>query len=270
VPGESAARVLERIEQYYDAVPRAAARVEAHGPLRLFVSERVPWPYYARPAGGEIGAADVAAVRRRQWTLGVPEAFEWVVDLAPSLGPAARATGLEVFELPLMALERPLAAPAVDARLRRLEPGDPELAASRAVADIAFGAPGTALGDAGPRERDAALAGFPEGRLAAVRERMAAGRTVTIVAEDDDGVLAVGSHQPVADVTEVVGVGTLPSARRRGLGTAVTAALVADARSGGADVVFLSAGSDDIARVYERLGFERVGTAGIAQPAVSS
>jgi hypothetical protein len=30
--------------------------------------------------------------------------------------------------------------------------------------------------------------------------------------------------------------------------------------------VFLSAGSEDIARVYGRLGFERVGTAGLAQP----
>ena len=63
-------------------------------------------------------------------------------------------------------------------------------------------------------------------------------------------------------MTEIVGVATLPSARRRGLGAAVTAALVDDARRGGADIVFLSAGSDDIARVYGRLGFERVGTAG--------
>jgi N-acetylglutamate synthase-like GNAT family acetyltransferase len=244
--------------------------VEEHGPLRLFVSEGVPWPYYARPAGGEIGADDIAAVRRRQWMLGVPEVFEWVVDLAPSLGPAARATGLEVSEHPLMALDQPLEAPAVGARLRRRDPDDPQLAASRAVADIAFGAPGTERGDAGAPERDAALAGFPERGLASVRERMAAGLTVTVVAEDDDGVLAVGSHQPVAGVTEVVGVGTLPSARRRGLGAAITAALVADARGGGVDIVFLSAGSEDIARVYGRLGFERVGTAGIAQPAVSS
>jgi ribosomal protein S18 acetylase RimI-like enzyme len=212
-------------------------------------------------------------VRRRQWTLGVPEAFEWVVDLAPTLGPAARETGLEVDELPLMALDTPLDEGGRDphpARLRRLEPDDRELAASRAVADIAFGAPGTARGNAGPAEREAALRNFPEPRLGAVRERMAAGLTVTVVAEDEDGVLAVGSHQPVAGVTEIVGVGTLPSARRRGLGAAVTAALVQDARRGGADIVFLSAGSDDIARGYGRLGFARVGTAGMAQPAVSS
>jgi GNAT superfamily N-acetyltransferase len=251
-------------------VPRAAARVEDHGPLRLFVSQGVPWPYYARPAGGDISSDDVRAVRSRQWELGVPEAFEWIVDLAPTLGPAARAAGLQVEELPLMVLQTPLEAPAVAADLRRLEPDDPALAASRAVADIAFGAPGTDRGEAGPRERDAAAGNFPEGRMATVRERMAAGLTVTVVAEDEDGIEAVGSHQPVGDVTEVVGVATLPSARRRGLGAAVTAALVADARRGGAEIVFLSAGSEDIARVYGRLGFERAGTAGIAQPAVSS
>ncbi len=171
--------------------------MEDHGPLRLFISEGVPWPYYARPAGGDITADDVRAMRRRQWELGIPETFEWIVDLAPTLSPAAREAGLDVDELPLMALDRPLEAPAVDARLRRLEPDDPALAPSRAVADIAFGAPGTARGEAGPSERDAAIANFPEARLAAVRARMAAGLTVTIVAEDDDGVLAVGSHQPV-------------------------------------------------------------------------
>jgi ribosomal protein S18 acetylase RimI-like enzyme len=245
--------------------------VEDHGPLRLFVSEGVPWPYYARPTGaGDITVTDVRTVRRRQWALGVPETFEWIVDLAPTLSPAARETGLHVDELPLMALARPLEAPAVDARLRRLEPDDPALAASRAVADIGFSAPGTARGAAGPADREAAVGDYPETRLGAVRERMAAGLTVTIVAEDEDGVLAVGSHQPVGGVTEVVGIATLPAARRRGLGAAVTAALLDDARRGGADIVFLSAGSDDIARVYGRLGFERVGTAGIAQPRVST
>jgi ribosomal protein S18 acetylase RimI-like enzyme len=247
-------------------VPRTAARVEEHGPLRLFVAEDVPWPYYARPAGGAITADAVRAVRRRQWALGAPEAFEWVVELAPTLGPAAREAGLVVQEVPLMALERPLDAPPVEATVRRLEPDDRALAASRAVADLAFGGPP----GAGPAERDAAAALWPDARLGAVRERMAAGITVTVVAEDDDGVLAVGSHQPVADVTEVVGIGTLPTARRRGLGAAVTAALVADARRGGADLVFLSAGSERIARMYGRLGFRRIGTAGLAEPPVSS
>ena len=62
-------------------------------------------------------------------------------------------------------------------------------------------------------------------------------------------------------VCEVTGVGTLPSARRRGIGAALTGRLVQDARERGAAIVFLSAAGDDVARMYERLGFRRVGTA---------
>jgi predicted GNAT family acetyltransferase len=88
-----------------------------------------------------------------------------------------------------------------------------------------------------------------------------------IVAERNGAPLAVGSHNPVGDVTEVVGVATLPAVRRQGLGAAVTGAVVQDARERGVETIFLSAGSEDIARVYARLGFRRVGTACIAEPA---
>jgi predicted GNAT family acetyltransferase len=71
-------------------------------------------------------------------------------------------------------------------------------------------------------------------------------------------------HQPVGDVTEVVGVATLPAFRRRGLGAAVTGLLVADARARGVETVFLTAGDEEIARVYARLGFVRIGTSCIA------
>ena len=75
------------------------------------------------------------------------------------------------------------------------------------------------------------------------------------------GPVAAGTHQPVGDVTEIVGVATLPAVRRQGLGGAVTGALVEDALAHGVETVFLSAGSEDIARVYARLGFRRIGTA---------
>ena len=63
-----------------------------------------------------------------------------------------------------------------------------------------------------------------------------------------------------------MGIGTLPAARRRGIGAAVTGRLVADARARGAEIVFLSAAGDAVARLYERLGFHRVGTACFAFP----
>jgi predicted GNAT family acetyltransferase len=84
-----------------------------------------------------------------------------------------------------------------------------------------------------------------------------------------DGALTLssGQHNPLGDTTEIVGVGTLPAARRQGLAAAVTAGLLADAREHGATTVFLSAGDDDVARIYGRLGFTTVGTALIAEPA---
>jgi N-acetylglutamate synthase-like GNAT family acetyltransferase len=234
------------------------------------VPDDVPWPYYARPSGGEVSAEQLSAVRARQRELGVPEAFEWVHELAPTLLDSARAAGLSVLEAPLMVLEpaqwRPPEAPT-GFELRRLEADDPALGPARAVADVAFAAAGTAPGPEGGRERDAAAARQSEEALTPVRRRMRQGLMVTVAAERDGGVLAVGSHVPVAEVTEIVGVCTLPAVRRQGLGAAVTWALVYDARQRGVETIFLSAGSEDIARVYARLGFRRVGTACIAEPA---
>jgi GNAT superfamily N-acetyltransferase len=203
-------------------------------------------------------------VRARQRELGVPEAFEWVDETTPALLPAVREAGLNVLEAPLMVLDRaafraPDAPPSITVRV--LDADDEALAASMAVASVGFEAEGTAAGPQGIAERDAAL---PRGDLSYRRDRLRRRLTVTAVAENATGPVAVGSHNPVGDVTEVVGVATLPAVRRQGLGGAVTGALVADALAGGAEVVFLSAGSEEIARVYHRLGFRRIGTACIA------
>ena len=82
--------------------------------------------------------------------------------------------------------------------------------------------------------------------------------------------VAGGGHSPRGTVTEITGVATLPAYRRRGIGAAVTDALCRDAAGRGVGMVFLSAGSGDVARVYQRVGFARVGTACIAEPAAPS
>jgi GNAT superfamily N-acetyltransferase len=259
--------LLEEIENYYDAVPRPGADVEDLGPFTLFVS-RGGWPYYARPRRGYTGAVatvrDVSAVRARQRELGLPESFEWVDELAPGLVEVVERSGLTVERLPLMKLTGPVeAAPVPGARVRLVAADDPGLVRISATVSLGFASPGTQIGPVGPAERDAAAG--DDDRLELVRARMRAGRTVTAVAEDATGPVAAGSHQPVAAVTEIVGVATLPSARRRGLGALVTAALVEDARTSGARTIFLSAGSDDVSRVYEKVGFVRLATACIAE-----
>ncbi|GAA0346439.1 GNAT family N-acetyltransferase [Streptomyces blastmyceticus] len=172
-----------------------------------------------------------------------------------------------------MALGPGTPTPIVDelpagASVRILGPDDPVLPSALAAARLAFTEPGTGVGSAGVAElAEAVHAQAGDGTVDLVVARMGAGLTSVAAAVDDGVALCAGQHQPVGIVSEVVGVGTLPAARRRGLGLAVTAALVADARSRGMETVFLSAGDDDVARIYARLGFRRAATALIAEPA---
>ncbi|PYC70428.1 GNAT family N-acetyltransferase [Micromonospora arborensis] len=270
--------IFDRLEHFYDAVPRDVAGVEEHGGLVLFVREGDGWPFYARPRLGAAeppSLADVTSVRERQRKLGLPEAFEWVHETTPELLAVARSAGLSVLEAPLMVLD-PTALPdpatLSDVAVRVLAADSPsfaaDVAARRAVAAVSFAAAGTAPGEAGPAERDAAVTELELAALDEERTRIADGRRVSALAgTSTDGALASGMAMRVGDVAEIAGVATLPAARRRGLGAALTATLAHELRAAGTDLIFLSAGSDDIARVYLRVGFRRIGTACIAEPA---
>jgi ribosomal protein S18 acetylase RimI-like enzyme len=239
----------------------------------LFVKTGDGWPYYARPrrsAASAPGADDVRKVRERQRELGVPEAFEWIDDVSPAVRAAAAAGGLQVGDHPLMVHDdgrvvsgRP---PRDDLDVRLVQEND-DLALLFSVPAVGFSNPGTAVGPAGVAELRAAAAARPSSEAGFQRERLRSGSTVLAAAFVDGVPAASGVHQPVGAVTEVAGVATLPAFRRRGLGAAVTAFLVADARRRGIETVFLTAGSDEIARLYSTLGFRRVGTSCIAGPA---
>ena len=227
------------------------------------------WPYYGRPVPGgpAPGPDDLPALRARQRALGVPEALEWIHELRPGLLAIARRAGLRVREAPLMVLgggrfRSP--EPPAGVRVRLLGADDPALPGLGAVQHIGFADPGTEVGTAGPAERDASPAGRSPVELEFLGDRIRRGLTVPAVAEDGDGVLACGSHQPVGDVSAIVGIATLPSARRRGLAALVTGRLVQDARARGVELIFLEAEDAGVARIYARLGFERVATACIA------
>jgi ribosomal protein S18 acetylase RimI-like enzyme len=268
--------LFDRLERFYDAVPRDGAHTEIFGGLVLFVRNGAGWPFYARPRLGAAeppSAADITAARARQRELGAPEAFEWVHETTPDLLAVARSAGLTVLEAPLLVLDP--AAPVKPSRVpvRLIDPAAPSFAADiavrRAVGAVGFGAPGTGAGPAGPAERDAAVFEVAEEELADERRATEAGRRASALAEDPElGVVASGILQRVDDVAEIAGVATLPAARHRGFGAAVTAALARHALDRGVDVVFLSAGSEDIARVYTGVGFRRIGTACIGSPSI--
>ncbi|GAA2467222.1 GNAT family N-acetyltransferase [Winogradskya humida] len=285
--------IFPRLERFYDAVPRDAAVAEEIGEFVLFVREGRGWPYYARPRlGGETpSAADVTAVRARQREVSAPEAFEWVHETTPDLLAVARSAGLDVLLAPLLVLDRAALVPELPipgAAIRFLEPGSAsfaaDIAATRAVGRLGFGAPASAtsaapstatagaliLDPAGPEQRDAVPQ--PSAEMIAEQERRhASGRCISAVVESPaDGIVACGSVQRVDGVSEVVGVATLPSARRQGYASQLTANLARRALLEGDDMVFLSAADDDVARLYSKIGFRRAGTACIGSPAAAT
>jgi ribosomal protein S18 acetylase RimI-like enzyme len=242
---------LATLETYYDTVPRATASAVDTGPFTLFVAEPdVGHAFYARPRlglGSRVAREDVDRLREHQRRLDLPETLEWVHETTPTLLAAARASGLEVEECPLLVLAgSTIEAPSADVRL--LGPDDDHATAHGAV--------------------HAAFGGTDEVRPASVGrrpEQVRQGLLVVVAAYDDRGtVVGGGSHSPRGTTTELTGIGVLPRARRRGVGAAVTAALTADALARGVSTIFLTAQDDAVARVYERVGFARVGTACIA------
>jgi ribosomal protein S18 acetylase RimI-like enzyme len=262
--------LLRRIDAYLDTVPRTASDPEPVGPFTLFVGREGGWQYYARPTPGvsTVSAADVTTLRERQRELRVPEAIEWIQDLVPGLAPAAKGAGMAVRSHPLLHLAEPDFRPSADVTgfdIRLITP-DEDLASFQAVATIGFGEPGTGTGPTGVESLAEVQRAVPPGMVAFVQDRLSRGLTVTGAAFRKGVPVAVGSHQPLDGAAEVVGVATLPAFRRRGLGGAVTSWLVEDALERGVTTIFLSAGDDTIARVYERLGFRTIGTAGGAEP----
>jgi ribosomal protein S18 acetylase RimI-like enzyme len=262
--------VLGEIEAYYDGVPRSAARVEQIGALTLFVNTGPGMAYYARPSLGatDFDPDEVQQVRARQRALGIPQAFEWVADTTPGMGAAISAAGLQFVQYPLMVLRQhnPPATPLADGLVVRLATLEDDFTLLGAVAPLAFGAPGTAVGPVGIADvRALAASAVPE-RVAFGRERVRRGQTVMGVGFADGLPVGVGVYQPVGQVTELAGIGVVPAFRRSGIGAAITSLLVSDALDRGIRTVFLSAGNASIARVYGRIGFERIGTACVAEP----
>ena len=250
--------LLSTLETYYDAAPRPSATTEEIGPFTLFLrKEGGGWPFYARPALGHEGpivAAQVEVLRERQRELEVPQSIEWVHETTPTLLSAAREAGLHVAECPLLVLpdgaETFTAPLPAGFEVAMLGPDSPDLAAVVSAVSAGF---------AGSDE-------VGEKPVGGVRDFMRADLMAMAGAYDGQGAVGGGSHSPRGTTSELTGIAVLPRARRQGVGAAITAELVADARRRGMSTVFLSAQDDTVARVYERIGFQRVGTACIAEP----
>ena len=260
---ENSSRLLAEVDTYLDSAPRPDSDVVETGAFSLFVS-RTPWAYYARPARTHpqaVTVADVQVLAAACDEHQVRLEIEWVHEIHPELAEVATGFGLRVNRYALMILEaeEPLLASATDAVVRVVDAEDPALLQAWAVAGISFTAGGTAIGPWGTTEREVSARDLPPEMVAHLRDRARRRLTVTAVAETVDGVLASGIYNPVGDTAEVLAVATLPAARRQGFAGSVTAGLVQHARENGVKLLLLSAESDDVARVYRRLGFRRIG-----------
>ena len=260
--------LLTEVDDYLHAAPLSGSTAEEVGPFTLFRSTN-PWPYYARPRPGSeqtIEADDIERLRKRCAELDIPLNLEWVVETCPSLSAAAAAAGLEVVEHPLLVLDQADFKPTTAAARCTILPAvESVLREARAVAHVAFGDPGTAVGSGGIEDRDVKAAEEPAETVRVLLDRAKAGYSVTAGAATEDGLVASGVHQPVGKASEIVGVATLPAMRRQGLAAAVTSCLAEHAFAMGVTLILLSAESDAVAAVYERVGFHRIGYAGAAE-----
>src|SRR4051812_30061203 len=201
--------LLDCIERYFSVAPLPDARIETAGALDVPIGAPA-WPYPARPRADAtpVTADDVRAALALQEAAGLPAAGGWIPERSPQPAAAVRGAGLSVEELPVLVAVDPveLLLPAgVD--LYVVGADDPQLARYQWVAATAFAHPGAAADVREVPEDDSADA---RARTAALRERIASGRTVMMVAVENDEPVAVGSHQPVdvdgSEVSEVVGV----------------------------------------------------------------
>ncbi len=254
---------LAEIERYYDAVPRPVASTEEVGPFTLFVADHdIGWQFYARPRLGlaeQVGEVDVRRLFDRQVELDLPRTLEWVDETTPSLLPAVRralATAasagvhieLELCPLLVLPTDAPVEEPGVTTRA--LSPDDEDLPLTVGTVHAAFD------GSDDVAER-------PVGKRGELIER---DLLVLVAAYDDQGrVVGGGSAAPRGDAAELMGIGVPPFARRRGVGSAITRALVREVRARGVRTVLLSAASEAAASIYRREGFRDVGTACILE-----
>ncbi len=268
----SADGLIEVLDAYLDAAPRSGSEPIQSGPFTVFLA-RGPWGYYARPALARkphhnFTAAEVTAVVDTQRAYEQFVALEWIDDCDPSLAAACLAAGLVVTMRPLLTAPRNSEADLLlpsGMRIEVLGPDHPSLAEFRAVADVAFVNAGTAKGRAGVPERDAHI--VDQVAVGWMASRISSGSTIAVAAFDDrEGIVGVGSAQPVVDsasgifAAELTGIGVLPSHRRRGIAAGITHALSSAATGVGVELLLLSAQNDDVARVYERVGFQRAAT----------
>ena len=176
--------------------------------------------------------------------------FEYIEQFAPDLAPALEAAGFVLEMRSLLMICTPdtfrQTPPVEDVTVHALPPDAP-LSDIRALMRVQR--EGFSMQKSGPISDDEAAA-----------FQTWLGDTRLFLARLDGLPISAGSLTPPIDgVAEVAGIATLAPYRRRGIGTAITAAATSTAFKLGLKLVLLTAGDEQAGRVYERVGFRAIG-----------
>ena len=208
------------------------------------------WLNYALPLPtldvADVTADTVDALRALFRSRGRVLRFEFFQPLWPDLGPAMERHGVKLQDaMPLMVCApqdlRPVAAPEVTPRPLAADVDDATLRRFITAARTAFGEPAPAT----------------DADIAEQRDNLRRGVYRCAHAEIDGQIAGVGSMTVAND--ELVGIGTLPAYRRRGVAATLSSWLVADHLARGALLAWLSAGDAVAQAVYAKIGFRDAG-----------
>jgi GNAT superfamily N-acetyltransferase len=194
--------------------------------------------------------------------------LEWIVERAPRLAPAVSGAGLTVSTNPLLIKRSDTNAGRVPALVgTEIEIVDPDSDPRELLAAWHFMDSQTPVP---PRTADVTLeqirlaaASVTEFEVGLKMENRALSGASEAVVRLDGRIVAAGMHERSLDAAEITSLAVLPPFRRRGFGTALAAALAADAFDGGADLVFVES-APEAATMYERAGFQLIGAVGRA------
>lgn len=247
--------LIERLQSYLRHAAQQQYEAVRVPPFTLFFHASNPFMYFNYAIPDEAAAGDLqgplSELRAAFGSRGRQPRFEYIEEYAPDLGPALRAAGfVEDSRLHLM-----VCTPDTI----RAAPEPPGLTVT------VLAAPGT-LADA----RDFLITqrlGFnpdDQGQPAdAEVEQFRAGWTIghDFLGRIDGEAAGVATFMPPWNgVTEVAGIATRESYRRRGVASALTERATRAAFEQDVEIACLTAGDERAGRVYERVGFRPYAT----------
>lgn len=246
---------IDRIQAQLRASAQQNYEAVAAPPFTYFFNpdDASPWSNYAipdQPVTGDLTASLTALIAHFQARQRTPR-FEFVEEFAPDLASALAACGFHEELRALLMVCMP----------DTYQPAPPVTGVT--VTELTAAAPLSAIQEFLTVQRRS----FGNNDASAVtaedaqqfRQRYQTVRLFAAYAEAQ--MVCVGCLQPAFHgVTEIAGIATLRSFRRQGIATLLTDAAAQAAFAAGLEAVFLTAGSAEAGRVYERVGFRTIGS----------